>query len=271
MLVTSCYRDVDLQPVPDSEKLVIEGSIETGQAARVLITRSLPFYERVYTTDLIDILVLDAEVFVHCGENSEQLFLVRDDILPDVPVYHGSRIRGETGKSYTLEVRIGDQVITATDLMLDPVHPERIWFSSEPGQDSLGYVNVDIRDPAGESNYYRIWAKRLGRDSVYKPVNQDILNDFYFNGSLFSMPFMMESSLLSREDSAYFRRGDHVVIKMAHMTPALYEVLTNVGYEARNLANPFAIHFEAYSNLEGDAVGGWGCYSTVTDTLMMEP
>lgn len=270
LIAASCIRDVDVVPVYENEKLVIEGHLETGKTARVLITKSIPFFEILYTTELLDILVLDAEVFIHCGEESEQLFLVKDDILPEIPVYRGSKIKGEVGKEYRLEVRWEEDVFTATDQMLEPVAPEKLWFSLEPGEDSLGYVNLDIRDPAGDRNYYRIWAKRLNKDSIFLAVSQDILNDFYFDGTDFSLPLTRDASILSRPDTAFFRRGEIVAIKLAHLTSTFYEVINNVKYEATNLINPFAIHFEAFSNIEGNAIGGFGCYSTALDTLRIE-
>ena len=254
----------------ENAKIVIEGSIETDKTARVLITRSIPFFETLYTADLYDILIQDAEVFIHSDDTTEQLFLVKDEILADVPVYRGSKIKGTVGKTYTLEVRYQSQVITATDSMLKPVFPNRLWFSAEPGSDSLGYLNLNIQDPAGESNYYRMWAKRIGKDSLFLPVSQEILNDFYFDGTDFSIPLTREASLLSRPDTAFFKKGETVVLKLAHITPGFYEVINNVQYEATNLINPFAIHFEAFSNLQGDAIGGFGCYSTSLDTLKIE-
>lgn len=270
VLLASCFRDVDLLPLPEEEKLVIEGSIETGQTARVLITRSVPIFDRIYSTELLNLVVTNAEVHLHCGDQQEQLFLVKDEILPKIPVYRGSQLKGEVGKIYTLEVKIDNQAITATDTMTKAINIEKLWFSLEPGEDSLGYVNLSIADPPAENNYYRIWAKRVGQDSIFQEVNQDILNDFYFNGTSFSIPLMRKAGLLSRPDTSFFRRGETVVIKLAHLSPTFYEVINNAKYEASNMINPFAIHFEAFSNLEGEAIGGWGCYSTVLDTLVIE-
>lgn len=268
--LASCISETDILPMEESRKYVIEGSIETGKPARVLITRTLPFFESVYTADLLDIVVQEARVFVSCEDQSEELFLIRDKILPDVPVYHGSRIKGQPGKVYSLEVRIGEEVFRSEERMQAAIHPEKLWFSLASGSDSMGFVNLDILDPGATANYYRIWARRVGKDSLFQPVNQDILNDYYFNGSYFSLPLMMKGNLVFRPDTSYFRKGETVVVKLAHITASFYEVITNAKYESDNLANPFAIHFEAFSNIQGGAIGGWGCYSVALDTLYIE-
>ena len=263
----ACVSDLEIKAPATDERYIIEGWIERGGFAHVMVSRSLPYNTTVGTADLFDLLVQDAQVTVKCENQEEQLLLVQDTMYTILPIYRGYQIRGETGKAYTLEVKIADRVYTATDTLLNPIPPDSLWFSAEALNDSLGYIHIRLKDPPSIGNYYRIFTKRLGIDIDYNGISVGVLDDHLFNGSTFSFPLIRSGPSTKTKDKHFFRKGQRVVVKTAVITSRYFYFLSKVSNEMGETMSPLSFQAPTVTLMSGGALGGWGCYATVNDTL----
>jgi hypothetical protein len=263
----ACVSDIDIKVPVTENKYIVEGWIEQGNFARVLVTHSMPYNSTVGLADLFELLETEAEVTVRCGNKQEKLLLVEDTMYTILPIYRGFEIKGEIGKVYTLEVRIGEELFTSTDTLLSPIGPDSLWFLPEPLNDSLGYIHIRINDPPAPGNYYRIFAKRLGIDIDFNSMSGSLLNDHLFNGTTINFPLIRSGITTDTGDKHFFRRGQRVVVKTCIITAPYFNFLSNVSNEIGQTLSPLSFQVPAISLMTGGALGGWGCSAITLDTL----
>ena len=112
---TSCQKEIEVD-IPDYDrKIVIEGRIENGSPAMVIVSRSVNYFAPLNLETLMnDVFIKDAVVTVSCDGVSEQLQFTLCEDSPVYLAYVGRNIIGEPGKRYDLRVEIGDTVYTAS-------------------------------------------------------------------------------------------------------------------------------------------------------------
>ena len=265
--MTACVSDIEIKVPETKDTYIIEGWIEQGGFAHVLVSHSLPYNSTIGTADFFKLLVTDAQVTVRSDNREEKLLLVEDTMYAIIPVYRGYELRGEIGKSYTLEVRIGDQVFSSTDSMMEPIGPDSLWFIPEPLNDSLGYIHIRLPDPPAPGNFYRIFAKRLGIDIDYSGLSGSLLDDHLFNGKTINFPLIRFGSLAETPDKHFFRKGQRVVVKTGVITYRYFEFLSKVSNEMGKTLSPLSFQVPTITLMSGGALGGWGCYAITLDTL----
>jgi hypothetical protein len=261
-------------PKPDP-KIVIEGWIENGQPAKVIITKSAPYFDPIDSATLANSLVTNATVTVSDGFSTETLSLgFNPEAFPYI-MYMGSSIIGEAGKTYSLSVTVDGATYTSQTTILQPIYLDSLWFKLDADKDSLGYIYGIGTDPAESADYYRLFTKRLGRDAGYVPMVGSTWEDKYFNGQQFTFYiFRGEASYLiedqgNEEEFGYFRIGDTVVTKLARIPQPVYAFWYAAESEIFAGGNPFTSPSIIPSNIEGGALGVWSGYGASMDTIII--
>ncbi len=272
---TACEKEIEFD-IPVSEpKYVIEGWIENGEVAKVIITRSAPYFDPIDSATLANSLVTDAVVTVSDGISTENLVLGLNPASFPYIMYMGSTIKGEAGKTYSLNVQVDGNTFTAQTFLLPPVSFDSIWFKVEPNEDSLGYVWASCQDEGSTTDWYRVFTKRLGKDPDFVPMLGSTWEDKYFNGQefVFSMfrgqaSFLMEPPESEEGEFGFFKIGDSVVTKLAHIEFAVYDFWSAAESEIFSGGNPFSSPTKIPSNIQGGALGIWSGYSVTCDTIV---
>jgi hypothetical protein len=259
--------DMEVDVPPSESEYVVEGWIEQGGGARVLVSHTLPYNRTIGLADLFDLLVTDARVTLTSGDEKEDLQLVEDTMYTVLPVYRGFSIKGKSGAAYSIEVQIGDRIFTCTDTLGDPIGPDSVWFNPEPLNDSLGYVHIRLKDPPGLGNYYRIFTKRVGIDDDYRPVAGSLLDDRLFDGSAIHFPLIRKGTDTEYGDGHFFRRGQTVVVKTGVLSASYFRFLSKLSDEMGQTLSPISFQLPSITLMTGGALGGWGCYAITLDTL----
>ena len=107
VLFASCQKEIEVDIPAYEQKIVIEGSIEAGEPAMVMVSRSISYFADIDIQTLMnDVLIDDAIVTVKSSTGEvEQLTLT---LTPESPVYFayvGRNVIGTPGKTYTLSVQ----------------------------------------------------------------------------------------------------------------------------------------------------------------------
>ncbi|HRG92307.1 MAG TPA: DUF4249 family protein, partial [Chitinophagaceae bacterium] len=73
LILSSCEKDVNFDLDETAPKLVVEASIENGQAPVVYLSKSIGFFSRIDPATLSANFVRNAQVFVSNGTRTHQL------------------------------------------------------------------------------------------------------------------------------------------------------------------------------------------------------
>ena len=289
LLLCGCQQEIDLNLPDYQSKLVIEGTIETGSPAIVMLSKSIPYFSEINIETLLgDVLVngTQARVFVtsETGETEELMWT----ISPAVPYYMafmGSKVIGKEQTHYTLRVEYDGKVYTAQTYIPKTFDLDSIGFSQslEVMADTMASIRVLMSDPADEENYYAFTCKvkcpkledRLWVSSVPVAFDDRTFNGLQFNYevSRYGYSWLM-AGMLSEEDQQNFRRvtfrpGDTVYVKHSQVDYHTYKYLTSAGSEAAMGSNPFVAAVPPVSNFDSDEVlGHWSGFASKVDTLV---
>lgn len=267
---SSCVSDIDIEGSDQDPLYVIEGWIEQDGFPHVLVTQTTPYNSIIGLADLFEVIVTDAQVTLRTDNEEEMLTQVRDTMYTVIPIYRGFRIKGEIGKAYTLEVRVGDHFFTSTDTMRSPVSPDSLWFIAEPGKEGGGVIHLSLTDPEEKGNYYRFVAKRLNKDDDYLNLSGNILDDHLFNGKTIHFPLIRSGSNIQDLEGGFFYPGQIVVVKTCMINADRFLYLSSVSNQVGSTLSPLSIQTRTSSLFEGGALGSWACFGVSLDTLIIE-
>lgn len=273
MLVSGCYS-LEEEIISSQPKLVVDGTIEQGEFPEVYLTLTSGFYDPVDSVSLLDLVVTTAYVAVSDGENEEVLTLFRNKGYFPPFYYRGTSLRGEAGKTYTLEVRSQGETYRAETTIPQPQELDSVWFEKDPEVDTLGRVWIRLMDDATQQNYYRYFTQVIGKDEKYLPAFQSTLSDRTFDGMLFSHPVLKQPESFSDiGDDVLFTRGDSISIRFCTLDRTHFEFWRTLERELYTAGNPFgSVGNEVASNITGTrpALGIWGGYGATYYRIRLE-
>ncbi len=258
----SCVEP-DLELENYESKIVIDGWIEQGKFAQVLLTLSAPYFSEIDSISLRDYALTRAKVSLSDGERSEVLTLKPNNAYFPPYIYFGTSIKGEIGKTYTLTVEYEGVAAMATTTIPEPVQLDSVWFALEPGKDSLGLVWLHFTDAADEKNYYRTLTQIKNVDSKYIPTYFPNFNDEYFNGQEINISlYKGNKTSTNKEDELFFRLGDTIMLKATAIDKASYDFWFTFQKEIINTGNPFASTYARVKTNVTNGLGVWCGYGS---------
>jgi hypothetical protein len=274
---TSCEREIEIE-LPNAENLlVVEGSIETGQAPVVLVTRNRGFFKD-FPTDLEsfinEFVIQDALVVVSDGAVNDTLIFTVNILAYPYVYYTSTNMVGEVGKTYSLTIVADGKTIRSHTTIPPAVSIDSTWFGSNPfdsSEDSLGVAYLSITDPDSMGNAYRLFAK-IKDISEFNQVAGSEFNDDYVNGQkvIFfagqgEKPFVSSDTFVPKE--YFYNIGDTIILKFCSIGAKELKFFYTMDAALNSNGNPFAAPTLVKSNIEG-GLGVWCGYSPSYDTLI---
>lgn len=154
---------------------------------------------------------------------------------------YGTRLRGEAGKEYRLEVIYKGDTITSTTSIPNVTQLDSLWFEPQVPADSAGLLYFQLSDNPDTKNYYRALIKVQGINERYVPTKPGVYNDTYFNGETITLSIARGiSNILEIDDDIFFKTGDTIKLKFCAIDEASYEFWNTYQNEIITSANPFA-------------------------------
>ncbi len=284
--------DIPIEPA----QLVVEGYIEAGDQPRppyVFLTRSIPFFQELDSTQLSNLFVNGAEVFVREGDREIQLTEVcLSSLSPEqqelaqaffgfdlqgsgvdfcVYIDDSFSMLGEVGKTYELEVRFENQLLQAFTTITSLVPLDSFQFQQPPGDtsDFLRELEVLLRDPATEANFYRYFTQ-INNEPLRSP-SQSVVDDAFFNGQEFRFPLPKADGPdeeFDLETFGLYTLGDTVLIKWVTIDEAHYNFWNTLEFNRIN-QGPFSSYTQIDNNING-GLGIWGGYAAHYYELIVE-
>jgi hypothetical protein len=250
---------------PSSEKqLVVEGYIESGRYPVVYLTKSSPYFEKIDSSNVAKLIASVAKVSISDGEETEVLTLrYSKNIFPPY-YYEGTDIRGKIGKSYTITVELEGKTYTSTTTLLEPVSLQKISFIKTTNNNEQNFLSLNFLDPKGVKNCYRVYTKRIGKDSDFIPCYLSTFNDYGFDGQEFNFEVIRSySSVKQADNERYFVKGDSVMVKFCTIDDEQHNYWKSVETQIAISANPFGFSSsEPLTLIKGGALGVWAGLSS---------
>jgi hypothetical protein len=246
-------------------KVVVEGWIEQGEVAQVILSRSVPIKAIVDSTTIFNYFIRSAKITVSDGVNSEVLSVRSDkDRIPPY-VYYGERIIGEVGKKYSIKIEYLGKIIESTTSIPSVVPIISAKYVKIQPTDTTGYVYIDFQDPVKEKNYYQIATRVENQESIFIPAFYGNLNDENFTSEYVSLQVNRGISVFAKTKyQPYFSDGDLIYLKLKTMNQDAYNFWNSWENEIINGKSPiFPSNTSLKSNIKG-GIGIWAGYGQNT-------
>lgn len=246
-----------------SGRVVVDGSIEIGSFAKVVLTYSMPIDAKIDSSTYYDVVNTRAKVTIYDDEQSEILTLVkRKNSFP--PHYYTTRkIKGVAGKTYWLEVIFYGDTLRSQTTIPTTTPISKIWTQQHASDSTQRYVWIQMCDDAATKNYYRIFTMIKGKQKDYVPTYQSAFQDDFFNGTCPGiMLYKGIENFYDKKRTDTFTVGDTVFVKMSSIDKQSFLFWNNYEKEVFNSGNPFAGHgSNLTSNIE-EGIGIWCGYAS---------
>lgn len=269
MILVSCESEIDID-LPDPETLVVvDGIIESGQFARVAVTKTTPYFDTINIATLSGIFIMDAKVYLSDGFTTDTLSLTIDATQFPPIFYQGNNpalIGTEWTKYYLTVIALGDTLTSVTTIP-GVVPIDSLRWQQFGNDDSLGVGYIYFKDPDSLGNFYQLLAKRQGYP-YYVPVPaQSISNDQLANGQYIEFTVLRPRATpdwfntatgdtTNQGSGIRFRRGDTISVKLNSIDYYSFEFLRTYGSAANSFGNPFSAPTFVASNING-GLGGF--------------
>ena len=276
------------------EQLVIDGTIETGMPAIVLLSRTNDIYAPTNLEAYLNGFVSDATIILSDGFITDTLTQICTDNLPPgteeiaagffgIPAdslvnlhlcaYISTEIIGEVGKSYSLKVIADSKEYTAETTIPNPVALDSIYWKEETNLPGYGFSWAKLTDPIFNGNAYRWEVKYVSDLNFSKPFNP-FVDDRFFNGLSFEFayenPMLWDQTNIPDKYKGYFAAGDTIVVKFSSLGNKEYQFFDKKYNQIYSAGNPFATPLNIPTNISGGALGIWAGFSPTYDTLVCQ-
>lgn len=272
LILYSCEKDIKINLPTPQTKIVVEGWIDLNDYSIVMLSRNLPFFGTIDSAMLSSLIIQNATVYVSDGYTTDTLTKVFNPNYFPYIQYKGTKIKGVTGRTYSLTVKEQGQTLTSTTTIPSPVPLDSAWFKVDPAYDSLGYIWAHFTDPPQPGNFYRIFAKRNTKDNIYISTLGSVYTDKFFNGQMlvFSIMRGLATNITTTNDPAagFFKIGDTIVVKTCSIDEATYNFWRSAENEIYGGGNPFVNPSQIPTNIIGGGLGNWAGYGCSFDTVI---
>ena len=258
---SGCEKELDLDLPVTPSKLVVEGWIENGRIAEIILSHSAPYFSAIDSNSLPSFAESHAKITLRSGTDAEILTLSPNQAYFPPLVYRSEEMKGEAGNVYSIEVVLEGDTITASTTIPQPVLLDSVWFARDPGKGENGRLWIRLTDEGSTVDYYRLLYKRKGKDSTYVATNISTFSDGLFNGTAIEMGFKRGiTNMISLEEEYFFTVGDTVSVKFCTIDNEQFEFWNVYQNKVIASANPLATsNNQLISNVSG-GLGIWSGY-----------
>ncbi len=280
----SCEKNVDFNLGDGAEKVVVEGTIESGLPPVIRFSKSIGFFSNIDLQTLSGTFLHEAVITVSDGTRTVTLkeYPVMFDSVTfyvysvDTANPSAFNFRGEPGKTYALKI-VYDGKTYESSTYLPPYLPlDSIWAMPPPPEEipedypnsMLLYAQyTDPPEPGNKARYFTSTNGAAFLPPVYSVYDDEIVNGTSVQIQLSAGFNKMDS--LDRKTYGYFYKGDTVVVKWCAIDDQVYDFWRTLEFSYGSTGNPFASPVEVSSNISNGALGVWQAYAVTYDTLII--
>ena len=277
LFLVSCEKDINIKLDPSQTKLVVDATIENGQAPVVFLSKSLDFFSKINPEVLASSLVRNARIKI--GDGISEVILTEDSIVRNTSkVYFyttsGSALffRGKTNTKYTITIEVLGEVYTATTSIPEITRRiDSLWWEKIPFAEDTNDVRVMFKgtDRVGLGDFIRYFTKR-GQEPFLPGINS-VFDDQIIDGSTYTVQIDkgFDKNLEFADSLSNFKRGDTVTIKLCNIDKGTYDFWRTYEFSFQSIGNPFSSPTRISGNISNDALGYFGGYGAQYRTVII--
>ena len=277
-VLISCEKDINFKLDEAKPKLVVEATIENGQAPMVILTKSTGYFSQISLDLLTNSFVHNAEVFVSNGTLTHKLKEYEVFVGAGISLYYyatdssslNTAFVGELNHTYSLKIVADGQEYTATTTIPRITKKiDSLWAKPSPdGDTTKATVMVRATDPPGFGDYVRYFTKI--NDGVFYPPLNSAFDDLFVDGTTYEIQVAPGVDRnISNKEATLFNRGDTVTFKLSNIDKATFDFWRTMEFSYNSVGNPFSTPTKVLSNISNDALGYFGGYATQYRTLII--
>jgi hypothetical protein len=280
LILSSCEKGIVFKLDDVSPKLVVEASIENGQAPMVSLSKSMAYFSQIDLNTLANSFVHNADVYISNGILTHRL---KEYTIPvgggynffyytNDPSNPATAFVGQLNTPYSLRIISEGKEYTATTTI--PKITRRIdsvfWKPAPPGNDP-GKVSLMARayDPPGFGDYIRYFTKR--NSEPFFPGLNSVYDDQVIDGSTYEVQVErgVNRNEKQQEGYSFFDKGDTVTLKVCNIDKATFDFWRTMEYTYASVGNPFSSPTKVVSNINGGGLGYFGGYAAQYRTIII--
>ena len=280
MLLAGCEKKIELDLKKEDPKIVVEASIENGQAPVVTLMRSFGYFSTLNPSMLLQAFVHDADIFISNGTLTHKLKEYAVPVSPGISLYYYSidssdlatAFMGELDHAYSLRIISGGKEYTAaTTIPRLTRQIDSLWWKPLPNGSDTNKVAVIVRatDPPGYGDYIRYYTRTNNQPVFYPPMNS-VFDDLFIDGSTYEVQIQpgVDRNLDSTEKDFFFK-GDTVTFKISNIDRGTFDFWRTWEFSAASVGNPFSTPTKILGNISNNALGYFGGYASQYRTLII--
>lgn len=277
--VTGCEKSISFTPNKAAPSLVVEATIENGEAPLVILTSSLDYFSRITPEVLAGSFVRNAQVTMSNGVKVHKLKEYEVSVGNGVFVYYYSTdsanlatsFVGEFATDYTLKILSDNKNYEArTRIPALSKKIDSLWWKNAPNKEdsNKAVLMVKTTDPPGLGNYIRYFTQ-VNSGGFFPGLNS-VFDDQIIDGKTYSIQVdrgVDRNEEFDFDEYAFFDKGDTVTLKLANIDKATYEFWRTMEYSYSSIGNPFSSPTKVLGNISGGALGYFGGYAADFKTI----
>jgi len=260
LILLSCQEEIDIKLKSDEQKIVVEAKCSSlANSAVVCLSKTAQYFGE---GDLE--YIKDAKVTITQPDSSPVVLPMVQDGVYALPM-----VVNATGKTYKLNVVIGDKTYEAESTLpvkvkLDSIKVEEetgIMARMDGGNDDDGKTSYTIKCYAKDipgDNYYRILAYTLENNEL-KLIDgneyNNLSDDAYYN----------QTEEVEIQLSAQLFGGETVVVELVSLDKPAYQYFLTLMQTTSSAGGSFSVPENPKSNISNDVLGYFSVYAS--DTL----
>lgn len=255
MAFASCEKVIDINLDKVEKKYVIEGIVtDVPGTSKILLSKTKDFDEDNSFPGV-------SGATVQITETGGPVYSLAET---SPGVYEQAGLAGISGKTYTLNITVNGESFTASSTMPQKVNLDTIFVTDELlFADTRKIVNVVFKDPPGAGNSYRFIQYVNGIKEKTILIRND---DYSDNRTIVNKLFYFSDN---DDDSSNIKTGDHVVIDMLCIDPAIYKYWFSLDRSATGGSGQ-ATPANPVSNIQGGALGYFSAQTLQTKTMTVQ-
>ena len=277
LFLVSCEKDINIKLDPSQTKLVVDATIENGQAPVVFLSKSLDFFSKINPEVLASSLVRNARIKI--GDGISEVILTEDSIVRNTSkVYFyttsGSALffRGKANTKYTITIEVLGEFYTATTSIPEITRRiDSLWWEKIPFAEDTNDVRVMFKgtDRVGLGDFIRYFTKK-GQEPFLPGINS-VFDDQIIDGSTYTVQIDkgFDKNLEFADSLSNFKRGDTVTIKLCNIDKGTYDFWRTYEFSFQSIGNPFSSPTRISGNISNDALGYFGGYGAQYRTVII--
>ncbi len=278
--LTGCEKSVSFKLDEATPKLVVEASIENGQAPVVYLSKSMNYFSKIDQGILANSFVHNAEVYVSNGALTHKL---KEYSVPvgggynfyyytNDPASPATAFMGQLNKQYSLRiVSEGKEYTASTNIPNTTRRIDSLFWKPAPAGNPPEKVAVMVRayDQPGFGDYVRYFTQR--NSEPFYPGLTSVYDDQVIDGSSYEVQVErgVDRNADRPEGYSFFDKGDTVTLKVANIDKATFDFWRTMEYTYASVGNPFSSPTKVVSNINGGGLGYFGGYAAQYRTIII--